>query len=132
MPTSETTRPKAVMQAVSRWKRSSRTVENSNWPRPRAERAERGGKQPVGLFHGEAGVGDDDGEAEQGQPDGDAGHGEQQLEIGERTLPGKQEIDQQAKYDSGEREGRIHEDAEHVAAREGVCSQAESPAARRG
>lgn len=101
-------------------------------PRPRAERAERGGKQPVGLFHGEAGVGDDDGEAEQGQPDGDAGHGEQQLEIGERTLPGKQEIDQQAKYDSGEREGRIHEDAEHVAAREGVCSQAESPAARRG
>lgn len=41
-------------------------------PRPRAERAERGGKQPVGLFHGEAGVGDDDGEAEQGQPDGDA------------------------------------------------------------
>ena len=68
------------------------------------------------LFHGEAGVGDDDGEAEQGQPDGDAGHGEQQLEIGERTLPGKQEIDQQAKYDSGEREGRIHEDAEHVAA----------------
>ena len=100
MPTSETTRPKAVMQAVSRWKRSSRTVENSN-------------------CHG-----DDDGEAEQGQPDGDAGHGEQQLEIGERPLPGKQEIDQQAKHDSGEREGRIHEDAEHVAAREaGVAKQ---------
>ena len=72
-------------------------------PRPRAECAERGGKQPVGLLHREAGVGDDDGEAEQGQPDGDAGHGEQQLEIRERPLPGKQEIDQQAEHDGNER-----------------------------
>lgn len=69
-------------------------------------------------------MGDDDGEAEQGQPDGDAGHGEQQLEIRERPLPGKQEINQQAEHDGGEGEGRIHKDAEYVAARKaGIAEQ---------